>query len=265
MAKGLSEDGTVEIFVVNSVVCSGWRNNSRSFVFDVLSSLVVKKLFASQMWRHKLTDRRTLFGGLALGRITLIRKRKSAFTPLRARDIRQNRALVHTAVDGSTHFPRGLPKPLSLFVHRAGLVSMNSSFVAAQIEERFIIARVRLVNDFVAAGYGLLTLDIDTECATVQVGSGVQYDRSPFLGTLFTSLPLYVVVCTCTVHTGGGQQRLCTRFEKSPLLCIAPTSSIAPLSTPLLEGRRAKAGGTDRVHRLRYRTGRDVLDLPSWR
>lgn len=41
--------------------------------------------------------------------------------------------------------------------------------VAAQIEERFNIARVRLVNDFVAAGYGLLTLDIDTECATVQV------------------------------------------------------------------------------------------------
>lgn len=41
--------------------------------------------------------------------------------------------------------------------------------MAAQIEERFNISRVRLVNDFVAAGYGLLTLDIDTECTTVQV------------------------------------------------------------------------------------------------
>lgn len=31
---------------------------------------------------------------------------------------------------------------------------------------------MRLVNDFVAAGYGLLTLDIDTECITLQVREG---------------------------------------------------------------------------------------------
>lgn len=28
---------------------------------------------------------------------------------------------------------------------------------------------VRLVNDFVAAGYGLLTLDVESECITLQV------------------------------------------------------------------------------------------------
>eukprot|EP00752_Nemacystus_decipiens_P001395 g1380.t1 len=54
--------------------------------------------------------------------------------------------------------------------NRVDMTNRNWVVDGAEIEERFNIARVRLVNDFVAAGYGLLTLDIDTECATVQAG-----------------------------------------------------------------------------------------------
>lgn len=49
-----------------------------------------------------------------------------------------------------------------------------------QIAEQFKIPKVRLVNDFAAAGYGLLTLDIDTECVTLQVR--VPEDRGPKRG-----------------------------------------------------------------------------------
>ena len=38
----------------------------------------------------------------------------------------------------------------------------------AAVEAEFGIAKVRLINDFVASGYGLLTLDTSTECATLQ-------------------------------------------------------------------------------------------------
>ncbi|CAM9990991.1 unnamed protein product [Scytosiphon promiscuus] len=64
----------------------------------------------------------------------------------------------------------------------AGPVSQNKVLMTnrswlvdgAEIEEQFNIPAVRLVNDFVAAGYGLLTLDIDTECATLQAGERKQ-------------------------------------------------------------------------------------------
>lgn len=51
---------------------------------------------------------------------------------------------------------------------------------STQLEERFNIPTVTLVNDFVAAGYGLLTLDIDSECVTLQVG---WHEASAGLGT----------------------------------------------------------------------------------
>lgn len=44
-----------------------------------------------------------------------------------------------------------------------------SFFIFLQVEEKFNIPVVRLVNDFVAAGYGLLTLDVESECITLQV------------------------------------------------------------------------------------------------
>ncbi|CAM9327330.1 unnamed protein product [Ascophyllum nodosum] len=54
------------------------------------------------------------------------------------------------------------------------MTNRNWSIDGNEIAERFNIGQVRLVNDFVAAGYGLLTLDIDTECATLQEGEREQ-------------------------------------------------------------------------------------------
>eukprot|EP00903_Cladosiphon_okamuranus_P012608 g11797.t1 len=79
--------------------------------------------------------------------------------------------------DAGAEFP-----PEAACIAVAGPVSQNKVVMTnrswlvdgAEIEERFNIPRVRLVNDFVAAGYGLLTLDIDTECATVQAGERKQ-------------------------------------------------------------------------------------------
>ncbi|CAM9447383.1 unnamed protein product [Discosporangium mesarthrocarpum] len=60
----------------------------------------------------------------------------------------------------------------------------------------FNIGEVRLINDFVAAGYGLLTLDIEVECVTVQ--SGVHQKGAPIacigsgtgLGETFLTCPV---------------------------------------------------------------------------
>ncbi|CAM9123498.1 unnamed protein product [Pylaiella littoralis] len=58
--------------------------------------------------------------------------------------------------------------------NKVDMTNRNWVVDGEEIEERFNIAKVRLVNDFVAAGYGLLTLDIDTECVTVQAGEREQ-------------------------------------------------------------------------------------------
>ena len=82
---------------------------------------------------------------------------------------RSARSYVCRSDRSSVHPP--IRPPIDTSTHR----SVDSSTRRrAQIEERFNIAKVRLVNDFVAAGYGLLTLDVDTECITLQVrGVGV--------------------------------------------------------------------------------------------
>ncbi|CAN0197591.1 unnamed protein product, partial [Laminaria digitata] len=87
-----------------------------------------------------------------------------------------------------------------------------------QIEERFNIATVRLVNDFVAAGYGLLTLDIDTECITLQAGERKQ--GAP-IGCIGSGTGLGETFLTCPVGgkdydaypTEGGHAEMAPRND----------------------------------------------------
>ena len=68
--------------------------------------------------------------------------------------------------------------PVTACLAVAGPVSNNSveftnrkgwSISGEDIARHFGIRKVRLINDFVAVGYGLLTLNEETECVTLQV------------------------------------------------------------------------------------------------
>lgn len=58
--------------------------------------------------------------------------------------------------------------------NRVHFTNRNWTIDGGQLSSALGIARVRLVNDFVAAGYGLLTLDRDKECVCLQEAPHVE-------------------------------------------------------------------------------------------
>eukprot|EP00904_Undaria_pinnatifida_P011444 jgi/Undpi1/742/HiC_scaffold_10.g04206.m1 len=105
-------------------------------------------------------------------------------------------------------------------VRQNRVVMTNRDWVidGGEIEERFNIAAVQLVNDFVAAGYGLLTLDVDTECATLQAGEPRQ--GGP-IGCIGSGTGLGETFLTCPVGgkdydaypTEGGHSEMAPRND----------------------------------------------------
>jgi hypothetical protein len=61
----------------------------------------------------------------------------------------------------------------------------NWSIEGSAIEKQFGIRKVRLVNDFLAVGYGLLTLDEQAECICLQVNIILFALSSPSLLVFF--------------------------------------------------------------------------------
>ncbi|CAB1109771.1 unnamed protein product [Ectocarpus sp. CCAP 1310/34] len=100
------------------------------------------------------------------------------------------------------------------------VVMTNRAWVidGAEIEEMFSITSVRLVNDFVAAGYGLLTLDIDAECAMLQAGD--RQEGAP-IGCIGSGTGLGETFLTCPVGgevydawpTEGGHSEMAPRDD----------------------------------------------------
>lgn len=67
--------------------------------------------------------------------------------------------------------------------NKVDMTNRNWIVDGSEVEEKFNIPVVRLVNDFVAAGYGLLTLDVESECITLQAGERSQGDPIACIGS----------------------------------------------------------------------------------
>ena len=61
----------------------------------------------------------------------------------------------------------------------------NWKIDGAEVQKRLGIKKVRLINDFVANGYGLLTLDTAKECITLQDAPAVAGACGAPAGCLF--------------------------------------------------------------------------------
>ncbi|CAN0414393.1 unnamed protein product, partial [Phaeothamnion confervicola] len=70
--------------------------------------------------------------------------------------------------------------------------------------------RVRLVNDFVAAGYGLLTLCTKTECVTLQAGKPV---AGGVIACIGSGTGLGETFLTCPAGSAGGGDYDCFPSE----------------------------------------------------